>query len=93
MDNGQLYKQFREVVEAENELPCQNAPDLFFALDLDDKKAGTSLPYAYAKKLCAECPIRVECLAYAVEADEPYGVWGGLTTRERKRLYVGKTNW
>lgn len=86
MDSGQLYKQFREVVEAESPLPCQSAPDLFFALDLHDKKAGASLPYSYAKKLCAECPIRLKCLAYAVEADEPYGVWGGMTTRERRRL-------
>lgn len=91
MVDPNLYKEFREVVEAEGELPCQNAPALFFALDLDEKAAGQVLPYAYAKKLCAGCPIRVQCLEYAVEAEEPYGVWGGLTAKERKRLRGSRT--
>ena len=49
--------------------PCQQQPELFFetygqALDL-------------AKKLCADCPIREECLTAALERHEPHGVWGG----------------
>jgi hypothetical protein len=39
-----------------------------------------------AKKLCAECMVREECLAYAVAGDEKFGIWGGLTERERKRM-------
>lgn len=39
-----------------------------------------------AKRVCAACEIRPECLAYALAAGEPYGVWGGLTGRERQRL-------
>lgn len=50
-------------------LPCQRRPELFFetygrALDL-------------AKELCADCPIRRECLSAALERGEPHGVWGG----------------
>lgn len=39
-----------------------------------------------AKKLCAECPVRAECLAYALENDERFGIWGGLSPRDRRRL-------
>jgi len=37
----------------------------------------------YAKSVCRRCPVRDVCLAEAVAAVEPYGVWGGLTALER----------
>ena len=39
-----------------------------------------------AKELCAVCPVRVECLEYAVRTREPYGIWGGLNEIERRVL-------
>lgn len=39
-----------------------------------------------AKALCARCPVQRECLDGALERDEPYGVWGGLTRQERLKL-------
>lgn len=39
-----------------------------------------------AKRTCLGCPVRVQCLAYALENDEHFGVWGGLSERERRRL-------
>lgn len=51
-------------------LPCHaDDPDLWFA------EAPADLERA--KVLCAECPIRRQCLAAAVERAEPWGVWGG----------------
>ena len=50
-------------------LACSTDPDLFFA--------ESPLDVARAKELCAECPVRVACLAEAVERAEPWGVWGG----------------
>lgn len=51
-------------------VPCHiGNPDLWFAespVDLEQAKA-----------LCADCPIRNECLAAALERQEPWGVWGG----------------
>ncbi|MGB3699567.1 MAG: WhiB family transcriptional regulator [Gordonia sp. (in: high G+C Gram-positive bacteria)] len=38
-----------------------------------------------AKQVCAECPVRRQCRDYALAADEPYGVWGGMTETERRR--------
>lgn len=38
-----------------------------------------------AKKICASCPVRMECLEYGLAHIE-YGIWGGYTANERKRL-------
>jgi WhiB family redox-sensing transcriptional regulator len=37
-----------------------------------------------AKAICAECEVAAQCLAYAVAAKEEYGIWGGMTARERR---------
>ena len=39
-----------------------------------------------AKAVCARCEVRRQCLAYAIEADEEHGIWGGLNRAERVRL-------
>jgi WhiB family transcriptional regulator, redox-sensing transcriptional regulator len=55
---------------AKSALPCRNFdPDLWFA------EAPAELELA--KALCADCPVRVECLASALARQEPWGVWGG----------------
>ena len=39
-----------------------------------------------AKQLCAGCPVRTECLAEALDNEIEWGVWGGMTERERRAL-------
>jgi WhiB family redox-sensing transcriptional regulator len=57
-------------VELEANLPCRKFdPDLWFA----DSPTQLEL----AKSLCGDCPLRMECLAGAVDRAEPWGVWGG----------------
>ena len=53
------------------DLPCHSTtdPDLFFAERPDDLER--------AKALCVGCPVRLACLAAALERAEPWGVWGG----------------
>lgn len=41
---------------------------------------------ALGKQICAACEVKVECLENAIRAREKFGIWGGLTTPERKRL-------
>lgn len=36
-----------------------------------------------SKAVCAQCPVRVECLDYALSRPEKYGIWGGLNEEER----------
>ena len=58
---------------------CANEPtDLFFPED----GAETEL----AKAICAGCPVRAECIGYAVAIPSLDGIWGGLTRQERSRL-------
>ena len=42
-----------------------------------------------AKQVCRGCDVREECLAYALANDEKFGIWGGLSERERRRLSRG----
>jgi WhiB family transcriptional regulator, redox-sensing transcriptional regulator len=39
-----------------------------------------------ARKICAGCEVRAECRDYALESREPWGLWGGLSERERRHL-------
>ena len=52
-------------------------PEVFFP-----EKGGSSRE---AKRICSECPVRIECLNYALRRDERYGVWGGMTAAEINR--------
>ncbi len=53
-------------------------PDLFFP------ERGESV--AEAKAVCATCVVRAECLAFALEHNERFGIWGGLSARERRAI-------
>jgi WhiB family transcriptional regulator, redox-sensing transcriptional regulator len=39
-----------------------------------------------AKKVCRACEVKSDCLDYALENDERFGIWGGMSERERRRL-------
>lgn len=62
----------------ERALCSQTDPEAFFP-----EKGGSTRE---AKKVCAGCEVRSECLDYALENDERFGIWGGLSERERRRL-------
>lgn len=58
---------------------CATAwPDAFFP-DQGD-------PVNAAKRVCESCPVRRICLQEALDNDEEYGVWGGLSAHQRKQL-------
>ena len=43
-------------------------------------------PAGIARRVCRQCPVRAECLDYALETNQEFGVWGGTSERERRRL-------
>lgn len=43
---------------------------------------------AEAKAICARCPVRTDCLEYALNLNIRFGVWGGKSERQRKRMRV-----
>lgn len=53
-------------------------PDLFFP----ERGASTR----EAKEVCRGCVVRADCLEYALDNGEKFGIWGGMSERERRRL-------
>ena len=53
-------------------------PDLFFP----ERGASTR----EAKEVCKGCVVREDCLEYALANGEKFGIWGGLSERERRRI-------
>ena len=39
-----------------------------------------------AKSICATCPVKGKCLRYAVDNKIDYGIWGGMSARDRRRM-------
>lgn len=71
VDEGELGWQSRA-------LCAQTDPEAFFP-----EKGGSTRD---AKRVCGACVVRSECLEYALSNDERFGIWGGLSERERRRL-------
>jgi WhiB family transcriptional regulator, redox-sensing transcriptional regulator len=61
---------------------------LFFAPTVPEPRPDREAREARAKAICHECPVRVECLDYAVRIREPHGIWGGLNELERRALWA-----
>jgi len=47
---------------------------------------ATAAEEAEALSICAMCPVRVQCLDYAIRNRETYGIWGGATPDQRRRI-------
>jgi WhiB family redox-sensing transcriptional regulator len=62
----------------ERALCSQTDPEAFFP-----EKGGSTRD---AKKVCLVCEVRQDCLEYALSNDERFGIWGGLSERERRRM-------
>ncbi len=65
----------------ERALCAQTDPEAFFP-----EKGGSTRE---AKRICMGCEVRNECLEYALSNDERFGIWGGMSERERRRLKRG----
>ncbi|GAA2523863.1 WhiB family transcriptional regulator [Pilimelia columellifera] len=62
----------------ERALCSQTDPEAFFP-----EKGGSTRE---AKRICSRCDVRDDCLEYALGHDERFGIWGGLSERERRKL-------
>lgn len=59
-------------------LCAQTDPDIFFP----DKGGSTR----EAKRVCQRCPVAAECLEHSIEQGERFGIWGGASERDRRKL-------
>lgn len=76
------YPRFRPIVSAgpwKEQANCIGVDaDLFFPTQGE--------PTQPAKNVCAGCPVRLQCLEYALANREPFGIWGGLSAKQRDRI-------
>ena len=73
-----LPDELPELSWQERALCAQTDPEAFFP-----EKGGSTRE---AKRVCMSCEVRAECLEYALANDERFGIWGGLSERERRRV-------
>jgi WhiB family redox-sensing transcriptional regulator len=63
---------------------CKGQPDTVFFPDQEDD--GEQPDYTTARPVCAGCPVRTQCLSYALELNIRHGMFAGLTPTERANL-------
>lgn len=71
------------VLREDGNIPCRNYPDAYFP------EAGVTNNAPITRQAiegCRQCPLMNLCAEYAIEADEEYGIWGGLTRQKRLQL-------
>ena len=59
-------------------------PEIFFADNENSNESKKNVKAA--KSICNKCNVRAECLNYALNNQIPFGIWGGLNSRERNSL-------
>jgi WhiB family redox-sensing transcriptional regulator len=76
-----------QVIAWESLAACLDAPpSLFAAVAAREPFADRTARDQEAKAVCSQCPVRTECLDYALRVREPLGIWGGLDESERRAL-------
>ncbi len=77
--DGSSFEDVEEELRWQERALCaQTDPEAFFP-----EKGGSTRE---AKRICTTCAVRSDCLEYALAHDERFGIWGGLSERERRRL-------
>ena len=72
-----LFRPDGDVSWQHKALCAQTDPEAFFP-----EKGGSPRD---AKRVCAKCEVREQCLKWAIDHDERFGIWGGMSERERRR--------
>ncbi len=76
-----------EQLEWQEEAACRVHENLlFFGADDGESELERQSREAQAKAICHTCPVREPCLEFAMETNQRYGIWGGLTDKERSSL-------
>lgn len=91
LDHGQkqdkaitrAYIELIKAIDDNDGVECSQLPDVFFPYE---HEYTSQTDIRLAKALCNRCPIRMKCLEYAITAQEPHGIFGGLLPRERTEL-------
>ena len=76
----------RASIEWRMSAACRSAePELFFPVSAGGRSAAET---ERAKAVCARCPVRRECLQFALATRQAYGIWGGMSEGERRTAHL-----
>ena len=76
-----------ESLEWQEDAACREYDNvLFFGPDPGESELEKQHREMQAKAVCKTCPVRESCLEFAVETNQKYGIWGGMTDKERASL-------
>lgn len=88
--HGQLreWLSLNDAIDAEaGQIPCRQAPDLYFPDKIGDGMGYDATHLKMAIKACQSCPVIKLCATYAINHKETAGIWGGMSTSQRKALW------
>ena len=89
-DISRLPMPIIEVWEWQYDAACRNEdPEAFFHPD-GERGQARARREAYAKSVCATCPVIAQCAAHALSVREPYGIWGGMSEDDRERILANR---
>lgn len=78
-----------DAIDAEaGQIPCRQAPDLYFPDKIGDGMGYDATHLKMAIKACHACPVIKLCAQYAINHKETAGIWGGMSTSQRKALWT-----
>jgi WhiB family redox-sensing transcriptional regulator len=75
-------------LEWQDQASCRGAnTDAFF-----QEEIGAKANYSAQRVMCAQCPVRLECLDFALNNHIKYGLWGGIAPRNRRDVGMGRAS-
>ena len=81
-NQGHSYGELGQAILNNGGAPCEAVPEIFFPEDFPDKQTR-EYAIKVAKALCNDCPLSVQCFAYAIETKQVYGIWAGTLPSDR----------
>jgi WhiB family redox-sensing transcriptional regulator len=75
-----------EILDWQEEAACREYDNLLFFGEEGEPELEKQAREARAKTVCQRCPVAEPCLEFAMETNQKYGIWGGLTDKERASL-------
>jgi WhiB family redox-sensing transcriptional regulator len=69
---------------------CRTVDSELFFHPYGEREPSRSRRERAALAVCGTCPVLLQCRTYALQAREPYGVWGGLTETDRQDILSGR---
>ena len=81
-----LADTFEDRVDWQEDALCRGYENIVFFGDEGESELEKQGREARAKAICKTCPVLEPCLEFAMETNQKYGIWGGLTAKERASL-------